>query len=73
MLNNKYNYKITTEEINSPKDKQSKFVARVGLITELANSKFTFYQPRLGEVYGETQEEATEAMEERISHWIKKT
>ena len=73
MLNNKYNYKITTEEINSPKDKQSKFVARVGLITELANSKFTFHQPRLGEVYGETQEEATEAMEERISHWIKKT
>ena len=73
MLNTKYNYKITTEVINYPKDEQSKFVARVGLITEFVNSKFTFHQPRLGEVYGKTQEEAIEAMEERISHWIKKT
>ena len=72
MLNDKYNYKIITEEINSPKDKQSKFVARVGLITQLTNAKFSFHQPRLGETYGKTQGEATEAMEERISHWIKK-
>ena len=73
MINTKYHYKITTEEINSPKNEQSKFVARVGLITELVNSKFIFHQPRLGEIYGKTKEEAMKEMEERINHWIKKT
>lgn len=71
MSNGNYHYQITTEEFDSPKDELSKFAARVGLITEQANSKFNFHQPRLGEVYGKTKEEAIEKMEDRISHWIK--
>lgn len=68
-----YHYKITTEEFDSPQDELSKFVARVGLITELVNSKFTFHQPRLGQAYGRTKEEAIEKMEDRIAHWMKKS
>lgn len=73
MSKSNYHYKITTEEFDSPRDELSKFTARVGLITELANSKFNFHQPRLGEVYGRTKEEAIEKMEERITNWIKKS
>lgn len=72
MLNNNYHYKITTEELDSYKDELSKFVARVGLITENVNFKLNFHQPRLGEVYGRTKEEAIEKMEDRVAHWIKK-
>lgn len=72
MPNNNYHYKITTEEFDSPQDELSKFAARVGLITENLNNKFNFHQPRLGEVYGRTKEEAIEKMEDRIAHWIKK-
>lgn len=72
MPNANFQYKITTEEFDSPKDELSKFTARVGLITELVNSKFNFHQPRLGETYGRTKEEATEKMEDRITNWIKK-
>lgn len=72
MPNGNYHYKITTEEFDSSQDKLSKFVARVGLITENVNFKFNFHQPRLGEVYGKTKEEAIEKMEERITNWIKK-
>jgi len=72
MSNANFQYKITTEELDSPQDKLSKFTAKVGLITELANSKFNFHQPRLGEVYGRTKEEAIEKMEDRIINWIKK-
>lgn len=72
MSNANFQYKITTEEFDSPQDELSKFAARVGLITELANSKFNFHQPRLGEVYGRTKEEAIEKMEDRITNWIKR-
>ncbi len=73
MPNNNYHYKITTEEFDSPKDGLSKFAARVGLITENLHNKFTFHQPRLGETYGKTKEEAIEKMEVKIAHWLKKT
>ncbi len=73
MPNDNYHYKITTEEFDSPQDEFSKFVARVGLITENINHKFNFHQPRLGEVYGRTKEEAIEKMEDRITSWIKKS
>ncbi len=73
MPNGNYTYKITTEEFDSPQDELSKFAATVGLITEHANQKFSFHQPRLGEVYGKTKEEAIEKMEDRIAHWIKKS
>lgn len=72
MSNGNYHYNITTEEFDSPRNELSKFVARVGLITEQAKSKLNFHQPRLGEVYGKTKEEAIEKMEDRITHWIKK-
>ena len=71
MSNDNYHYKITTEEFDSPRDELSKFAARVGLITEQVNSKFNFHQPRLGEVYGRTKEEAIEKMEDSITNWIK--
>jgi len=71
MPNNNYQYKITAEKFDSPKDELSKFAARVGLITENVNHKFAFHQPRLGEVYGRTKEEAIEKMEDRITSWIK--
>ncbi len=73
MLSDNYHYKITTEEFDSPQDELSKFAARVGLITENVNHKFTFHQPRLGEVYGRTRKEAIEKMEDRIANWIKKS
>lgn len=73
MLNDNYQYKITIEEFDFPQDKLSKFAARVGLITENVNHKFNFHQPRLGEVYGRTKEEAIEKMEDRIANWIKKS
>jgi hypothetical protein len=71
MPNGNYNYKITTQELTSPRDDSSKFVARVGLMTENVNNKFIFHQPRLGEVYGKTEKEAIEKMEVRIDNWIK--
>lgn len=72
MPNGNWNYKITTQELDLPRD-DSKFAARVGLMTENVNNKFIFHQPRLGEVYGRTKEEAIEKMEDRISNWLKKS
>ncbi len=72
MPSSNYHYQITTAEFDSPQDELSKFTAKVGLITEHINSKFNFHQPRLGEVYGRTKEEAIEKMEDRINNWIKK-
>lgn len=72
MSRSNYHYKITTEEFDSPRDELSRFIARVGLITENVDFKFSFHQPRLGEVYGATKEEAIEKMEDRIAHWMKK-
>ncbi len=73
MANGNYDYKISTEEFDSSRDEQSKFGATVGMMTENINNKLTFHQPRLGEVYGSTKEEAIAKMEERIASWIKKS